>query len=302
MIVIFLPRSARTISAVTVTFARSSVPVVTVSPSTSMSGVWWTVSPTLPSTLFMTPTSPTDTFSCRPRALTIAYTTLLLISVVTGPITRRPSRRARRTREGASGTHRRSRVRRAPLPSKWLNAASTAGTVWFRAQWLPGARPAQSVVVAPRAHADPGALGVGEDPACGRLRVGHQLPARGHRRLHPLLGDVVRHVDVELEVTAGRLLRHPVEPHVRQPPVRVGELAVVLLVAEHRRPEGPDALGADDGDPDLEVVDAVGREGHAELLGDLRDALGERDVRLGQRAARVRGHRDVQRPVPQVEV
>src|SRR5690625_204143 len=85
MIVIFLPRSGRTISAVTATLARSSAPVVTLSPSTSMSGVRLTVSPTSPSTLFMTTTSPTDTFSCRPPALTIAYTTLLLISVVTGP-------------------------------------------------------------------------------------------------------------------------------------------------------------------------------------------------------------------------
>src|SRR5690606_3309670 len=34
-------------------------------------------------------TSPTDTFSCRPPALTIAYTTLLLISVVSGRASRR---------------------------------------------------------------------------------------------------------------------------------------------------------------------------------------------------------------------
>ena len=35
----------------------------------------------LPSSLFTTTTDPTDTFSWRPPALTIAYTTLLLISV-----------------------------------------------------------------------------------------------------------------------------------------------------------------------------------------------------------------------------
>src|SRR5665647_2400096 len=70
---IFGPRSSRMISAVTVTSASALASEVTFSTTTM---------------------SPTDTFSCRPPALTIAYTTLLLISARRNFLARR-LRRAR---------------------------------------------------------------------------------------------------------------------------------------------------------------------------------------------------------------
>src|SRR5659263_488654 len=77
---IFGPRSSRMISAVTVTLASALASEVTFSPSTSRTAGSCTVEPALPDNRSTTTMSPTDTFSCRPPALTIAYTTSLLIS------------------------------------------------------------------------------------------------------------------------------------------------------------------------------------------------------------------------------
>src|SRR5665647_2108674 len=77
---IFGPRSSRMTSAVTVTLASALASEVTFSPSTSRTAGSCTVEPAPPDNRSTTTMSPTDTFSCRPPALTIAYTTSLLIS------------------------------------------------------------------------------------------------------------------------------------------------------------------------------------------------------------------------------
>src|SRR5674476_1203555 len=77
---IFGPRSSRMTSAVTVTLASALASAVTFSPSTSRTAGSCTVEPAPPDNRSTTTMSPTDTFSCRPPALTIAYTTSLLIS------------------------------------------------------------------------------------------------------------------------------------------------------------------------------------------------------------------------------
>src|SRR5690349_2804616 len=74
MIVIFGPLAALTTSALTVTLASLSASLVMVEPSTTRSGVRSMLSPALPLTLSMMRTSPTETFSWRPPARTIAYT------------------------------------------------------------------------------------------------------------------------------------------------------------------------------------------------------------------------------------
>ena len=74
MMVIFGPLVGLTTSAVTLTLASLPASLVTVEPSTSRSGVRSMLSPASPFTLSMMRTSPTDTFSCRPPARTIAYT------------------------------------------------------------------------------------------------------------------------------------------------------------------------------------------------------------------------------------
>src|SRR5665647_1610552 len=91
---IFGPRSSRMISAVTVTLASALASEVTFSPSTSRTAGSCTVEPALPDNRSTTTMSPTDTFSCRPPALTIAYTTSLLISARRNFLARR-LRRAR---------------------------------------------------------------------------------------------------------------------------------------------------------------------------------------------------------------
>src|SRR6478609_2296094 len=74
MIVIFGPLVGFTTSALTVTLASLSASLVTVEPSTTRRGVRSMLSPALPLTLSMIKTSPTETFSWRPPARTIAYT------------------------------------------------------------------------------------------------------------------------------------------------------------------------------------------------------------------------------------
>src|SRR4051794_27305653 len=74
------PFSSRTTSAVTVTLASASASVVTFSPSTRSRAGSSTVEPACAARRSTTTTSPTATFSWRPPAFTIAYTTLLLIS------------------------------------------------------------------------------------------------------------------------------------------------------------------------------------------------------------------------------
>src|SRR5674476_1509 len=91
---IFGPRSSRMTSAVTVTLASALASEVTFSPSTSRTAGSCTVEPAPPDNRSTTTMSPTDTFSCRPPALTIAYTTLLLISARRNFLARR-LRRAR---------------------------------------------------------------------------------------------------------------------------------------------------------------------------------------------------------------
>src|SRR5674476_1225766 len=91
---IFGPRSSRMTSAVTVTLASALASEVTFSPSTSRTAGSCTVEPALPDNRSTTTMSPTDTFSCRPPALTIAYTTSLLISARRNFLARR-LRRAR---------------------------------------------------------------------------------------------------------------------------------------------------------------------------------------------------------------
>src|SRR4051794_25417258 len=77
---IFGPFSSRTTSAVTRIFPSAVASVVTLSPSTRSSAGSSTVAPAPADRRSTTTTSPTATFSWRPPAFTIAYTTLLLIS------------------------------------------------------------------------------------------------------------------------------------------------------------------------------------------------------------------------------
>src|SRR6478735_1036918 len=77
---IFGPFSSRTTSAVTLILASAAASDVTAVPSTRRSAGSSTVSPAAAASRSTTTTSPTATFSWRPPAFTIAYTTLLLIS------------------------------------------------------------------------------------------------------------------------------------------------------------------------------------------------------------------------------
>src|SRR5918994_5026336 len=73
---IFGPLTPPSTSAVTVTPAIASAPVVTVSPSTTMTAGRVSVSPGVVSSWSIAMTSPTETFSWRPPLRTIAYTGL----------------------------------------------------------------------------------------------------------------------------------------------------------------------------------------------------------------------------------
>src|SRR4051794_1618662 len=74
MMVILGPLAGLTTSAVTLTPASVAASLVTVPPSTTSNGVRSMLSPGAPVTLSISRTSPTDTFSWRPPARTIAYT------------------------------------------------------------------------------------------------------------------------------------------------------------------------------------------------------------------------------------
>src|SRR4029453_10450441 len=78
---IFGPRRSSRISALTFSFARSAEADVTVSPSTKSSAGSSIVLPAPPGTRFRVTKSPTETFSWRPPARTIAYTTWELTSL-----------------------------------------------------------------------------------------------------------------------------------------------------------------------------------------------------------------------------
>src|SRR6478752_7067222 len=95
MMVILGPLAGLTTSAVTVTLASLAASLVTVPPSTTSSGVRSMLSPGAPATLSISRTSPTDTFSWRPPARTIAYTGHSLSMVSETAHTLEPSRSSR---------------------------------------------------------------------------------------------------------------------------------------------------------------------------------------------------------------
>src|SRR6476469_1619836 len=95
MMVILGPLAALTTSAVTLTLASLAASLVTVPPSTTSSGVRSMLSPGAPATLSISRTSPTDTFSWRPPARTIAYTGHSLSMVSETAHTLEPSRSSR---------------------------------------------------------------------------------------------------------------------------------------------------------------------------------------------------------------
>ena len=76
----------------------------------------------------------------------------------------------------------------------------------------------------------------------------------------------------------------------------------VVLVAEHRPPEGLDRLVVRCVERQLDRFHIGWRSGHALLGGELGDPAGQRDVTVGDAAGVVAGELDVEMRVAQVEV
>src|SRR6478735_3470992 len=115
------PLAALTTSAVPETVDSLSASDVTVEPSTRSSGVSSMASPGRPVTLSTSRTSPTDTFSWRPPARTIAYTVKLTLSSRVGiaAFGTGPSTRARWAHQGHRLPAGRAQLQTEVRPRRW---------------------------------------------------------------------------------------------------------------------------------------------------------------------------------------
>ena len=84
------------------------------------------------------------------------------------------------------------------------------------------------------------------------------------------------------------------------PALRVGDVVVVEVVAEHRRPERADGGVVVGVEPDLDAAELVGGRVDAEVGGDVADLAGQREVALGDAAGVVAEQPDVHGRIGQV--
>ena len=165
-------------------------------------------------------------------------------------------------------------------------------------------RPAAwSVAALPGADAGLVALGVGEHPERGRGAVVDQRAARLERGGDPLLGDVVRHRDVDVEALAVGLGRVGLlEPQRHTASGRVGDVVAARVVAEHRLPERQDRRGGGGVERELHQLRRRGVGVGPRLGRELADPAGQPHVARGEGADVVAEERDGDVRVAQVDV
>ena len=133
------------------------------------------------------------------------------------------------------------------------------------------------------------ALLVGDHGEPGRIGVVDDGPARGDGGGDPLLGDLGRHVDLDVEpLSWDRVGGKVVEPQVRHPAGGVAHLVAGRSPALGRgvarqegRPHGGDGGRSRRVEAELDLADRAGVGVQPVLRSDLGDPAGEVDVLLG---------------------